>query len=258
MTNEQIDALHVALLEIMDEIDRICRVNDIDYFLDSGSALGAIRHHGFIPWDDDIDVGMTRENYEIFLKVSEEELNPNFFLQTIETDKGYNKLHAKIRKNNTVFMEHKTENKDMHHGVFIDIFPFDRIPIKFSKSILWLNESYQRTYHRKVDEGYTRSIFKSLLSKILIGRHPQRSFDRLCKIFAWRNDRGVVSYNYFFEEHYIFPKRIFEGIFDVDFEGRKYKLMTGYDEYLRIMYGDYMQLPPVEKRITHDIAVLEL
>lgn len=107
---EDLDRLHRAELEIMDEIHRICMKHDISYFLDSGTALGAIRHGGFIPWDDDVDVGMLRADYEKFIKVARDELAPAFFLQTFESERYYSKFNAKIRMNNS-FNLHRVYQK---------------------------------------------------------------------------------------------------------------------------------------------------
>lgn len=258
MKHEQLKALHSALLDIMREIDRVCRENNIDYFLDSGSTLGAIRHKGFIPWDDDIDVGMTRDNYDRFLSIAPQKLGNDFFLQTIDTDPHYNKLHAKVRKNNTVFMENGNENKNMHQGVFIDVFPFDRIPVSLSKIYIWLNEAYYRMFFRLTFTEYRITSFKDFLCKIIIGHNPQKRYNTLCSSFVSKKAKGMISYCYFLNEHYVFKKELFENTMDVEFEGYNFKIMKDYDEYLRIMYGDYMQLPPIEKRVTHDVFKLEL
>ena len=93
--------------EILKEFDRICKKHNIQYFLDSGTALGAARHKGFIPWDDDIDVGMLRSDYEHFLEICPKELEQKYFLQTIETDPGCPCLFAKIRKNGTIYQENE-------------------------------------------------------------------------------------------------------------------------------------------------------
>ena len=128
MSYPRLRELQLVELEILLEVDRVCRENGIEYFLDGGTALGAVRHGGFIPWDDDIDIGMTRENYEKFLEIAPEKLKNDYFLQTRKTDKKAPYMYAKVRKNGTVFMEWNKRNLDMHHGIYIDIFPYDNVP----------------------------------------------------------------------------------------------------------------------------------
>lgn len=110
---------------MLKNIDRICRENDIEYFIIAGTLLGAVRHGGFIPWDDDIDIAMTRENYNRFLRIAQKELGDKFFVQTSESDKYYDIFHVplKIRDNNSRVISEK--NAKYHSGVFIDVFPLD-------------------------------------------------------------------------------------------------------------------------------------
>ena len=113
--------------EILLEFDRICKKHNIMYQLFAGTLLGAIRHRGFIPWDDDIDVCLLRKDYNVFIDVCRTELDSKYFLQTYETDKHSIWQFAKIRKNNTLFLEDAVSECDIHHGIFIDIFPFDNV-----------------------------------------------------------------------------------------------------------------------------------
>lgn len=251
--------LHESLLEILVEIDRICKNNNIRYFLDSGTALGAIRHHGFIPWDDDIDIGMLRDDYEKFLSIAPMQLDKKFFLQTRATDKEYNKLHAKVRKNNTTFIENAYDNPNMHCGIFIDVFPFDRIPLSCSSFFIWLNQTFQRMFvYKYIEDGEPRTKFKMWLSGLILGKNPERRFDTICNLFNKTSAKGLISYNYFFREHYVFDYCDFEELTKVDFEGKEFYIMNGYHNYLKQMYGDYMQLPPAEKQIIHDVKKLQL
>ena len=114
------------LMEMLIEVDRICRINNIKYTLFGGTMLGAIRHSGFIPWDDDIDIAMLRPDYEKFLKVANENLSGEYFLQNYMTDPNNVLQFTKIRKNNTIFREKNVKDFDMHHGFYLDIFPLDK------------------------------------------------------------------------------------------------------------------------------------
>jgi lipopolysaccharide cholinephosphotransferase len=122
-----IRAVQKVELEILLEFDGVCKENNIKYHLFAGTLLGAIRHNGFIPWDDDIDVCMLRGDFEKFLTIGQECLGKDYFLQTYETDKNYINQFAKIRKNNTIFLQRDVVGTDIHQGFYIDIFPFDNV-----------------------------------------------------------------------------------------------------------------------------------
>ena len=115
-------------LRIVREFDRICRANDIGYFMSAGTLLGAIRHKGFIPWDDDIDIGMLRPDYERFIQVAQDQLGNEFYLQTRAVDPDTPYLYTKIRLKGTEYVTPFTEIRDMHKGISIDLFPFDWAP----------------------------------------------------------------------------------------------------------------------------------
>lgn len=258
MSETVLERLHQSLLLILDEIDRICRKHHIQYFLDSGTALGAVRHGGFIPWDDDADVGMLRAEYERFLRVAADELDPQFFLQTRETDPDFFKFSAKIRLNNTFFPEERNEGTSVHQGIFVDIFPFDYINDDEKKAISDIKKS-RRLYmlwglrHRHPqNERFFRKGIRAIMRII-----PEDSIERKCIThFQKYNDKPtntLVSYSYkmngymilYFKRDDMYPST------DIQFENRQYMIMNHYDAYLKRMYGDYMQLPPEEKRKWH-------
>ena len=127
-TNDELRKLHEYLYKILGEIVRICEKCDISYYIIGGSGIGALFEQAIIPWDDDIDIGMTRDNYNRFLKIAPSELKPDFFLQWINTDYHTPFSFAKIRLDNTAFVEGVFKKLDIHHGIFVDIFPFDKVP----------------------------------------------------------------------------------------------------------------------------------
>ena len=125
---EDLKRLHEELYIILAEIVRVCDKCGIQYFIQGGSAIGAFYNQGIIPWDDDIDVGMTRDNYERFLKEAPAELGRDFFLEWFGSESNTPFYFAKVKKNNTLFIEESFKNVDIHHGIFVDIFPYDRVP----------------------------------------------------------------------------------------------------------------------------------
>jgi len=127
ISKSELKKIQNTLLEILIEVDRICRKNDIKYFLFAGTLLGAVRHKGFIPWDDDIDIAMPREDYEKFLQIVQKEPYSNYFLQNVITEIEAPFLFSKFRKDDTLLLEKAVMNKNIHHGIFIDIFPLDKV-----------------------------------------------------------------------------------------------------------------------------------
>ena len=130
MTNSKLRKVQLTELKILEKIDEICKKNNINYFLIGGTLLGAVRHKGFIPWDDDIDVGMLREDYEKFINVCLKNgaLGKDYYLHCNESDNDYFIPFIKVKKNNTTFAEKNIENINTHKGIFLDIFPYDNVP----------------------------------------------------------------------------------------------------------------------------------
>lgn len=124
----ELTQLQQVLYEILNKIDEICIKHDIPYFVIGGTAIGALYDKAILPWDDDIDIGMTRENYNRFLRIAPQELGADYFLSWQETDPHTPYYFAKVKKNKTLFVERMFKNVPMHPGIFVDIFPFDKIP----------------------------------------------------------------------------------------------------------------------------------
>lgn len=256
--NNDLGKLHDHLLEIMVEIDRLCRKHNITYFLDSGTALGAVRHKGFIPWDDDVDIGMMRDEYDRFIDIAEKELSPKFFLQTRDTDKAYYMQKAKIRMNGTFFPEGRDEWIEYHHGIFVDIYPFDyicdnkRLAIKDIKKARFLLSLVNTRVRRPPQE----SLFRKIVRKLSTIIPEEYLFDCCHKQFTKYNSKKtqtVTCYVYMqsFKKIILFNVKDIYPSIDIEFEGLKFQIMNGYDKYLQTMYGDYMKLPPKKDRFTH-------
>lgn len=257
----------LVMLSILQEIDTICRNNDIRYFLISGSLLGAVRHQGFIPWDDDMDIAMMREDYNKFLTVCKTQLPDHLFLQTRQTDKYYNVYHVpcKIRDNSSILIESGLENSKAHQGIYIDIFPFD----KHSCNDRLIEEDLRLWKKFMFLQKYTKKSPKTKLHAILLSPVKKLAIAGLRWYFKKAKQR--IAYN---ENHYITDYKITPGfdlywsltnIFDkedifplvkIPFENNLFPVPAKYDKVLTMIYGDYMVLPPPDKRQAHAIKLV--
>lgn len=154
--NNKLRKLQLTELEILKKVDQVCRQYQINYFLIAGTLLGAVRHKGFIPWDDDIDIGMLRSDYEKFIDIClhKQALGKEYYLHCNESDEDYYLPFIKVKKNNTTFAEKCNENIDTHKGIFIDVFPYDNVP----KPVSFL-EKLQTFYTVNDCEYYLRKNF---------------------------------------------------------------------------------------------------
>ncbi|MCF0124913.1 MAG: LicD family protein, partial [Clostridia bacterium] len=162
-------------IEIVKEIIRICNKNSIKYFAVGGTALGAVRHNGFIPWDDDIDLGMMREDYEKFLKIAPTELNDNYELVHFSLYNDYPVYFAKVKKKNTLFIERGMSKLNIPKGIFVDIMPYDFCPskkkeqIKYVKKTIFLNNLFiaKSVTTSTFEANKTKQTFKTIIRKII-------------------------------------------------------------------------------------------
>ncbi len=265
-SNIEIKSVQNIQLEILLEFDRICRANNIKYCLFAGTLLGAIRHNGFIPWDDDIDVCMLREEYEKFLIVCKSNLSDKYFLQDYNSDKNYPYQFAKLRKNNTLYVEKGLNDIGIHQGIFIDIFPFDNIkPDKLSGKIQrnLLNILRNINSCRSIARNYSA---KSNLNKCLrmciyyvLKLFPKNIMDRLStKLACVFNDEQTelvgelsLSTTKDLYRRFSIKKSTFYDTIEWEFEGYKFPIPREYDYVLTKNYGDYMMPPPPEKQKPH-------
>lgn len=260
ISKDTLKKLHESLKVILDEVDRICRKNDIAYFLDSGTALGAVRHGGFIPWDDDIDIGMMREDYERFIAVASKELGDRFYLQTHEDDPYYYKFHAKVRLNHTFFPESDSIHMK-HRGIFIDVFPFDYVPADDDKALEMIARSRELVRPVMMTRpAYQPKGMKNLMMSKGYKIHSNEYYRERYAQFITQYRDEPTGYVACFSYHMLNKLRTKKLVFKesdmvpvkpVSFEDRTYMIMNDPDAYLRIMYGEYMQLPPEEKRVCH-------
>ena len=261
MESDSIELLHSIQLDMLVKFDKICGENGLTYFLDSGTALGAVRHHGFIPWDDDVDVGMPREDYNRLLELGSNGcLQDNLFLQTYKTDSAYPWPFAKVRLGDTFFPDFGVE-KMKYKGIYIDIFPYDKVPSNTKRAVWRIKVSrlfwFISIFSRRDYPG--SNFFSKILTAVLhvmpkgIGVMLHRFYERYCIKFNSKDTEVYTCYSwnmsqyhtYLFEESELFPTK------KVSFEGKSLCIVNNPDAYLTKMYGDYLVLPPEEKRKSH-------
>lgn len=239
--------LRKTQLILLDTVHKICSENNLIYWIDFGTLLGAVRSKGFIPWDDDVDVSMPLKDYKKFLKISEKNLPKDIFLQTTKTDKFYKQYFAKIRDCYSTFLEYgETVECKYHHGIYIDIFPsvvYPKIPKALNNFL-----TYIILYLSK--KSFHALKFRYLYNFLYV----------ICKLI-WRllalikgdtfsqapEDNGYYKY---------IPISYLNPLQDIYFEGKLYKAPNKIHEYLTLIYGDYMTLPTVDKRRGHARLVL--
>ena len=251
-------------LEMLMEVDRICRKHEIKYIICFGTLLGAVRHKGFVPWDDDVDIAMVRSEYEKFCRICSIELNhEKFFLQTHETDTEYRWGYGKLLKNGTTFVRYRQQHLKMRQQVYIDIFPMDGVPEGYfarkwfnavrliCRKIMW-SEVGKVCCKSAVMRGWFRLLNCISVEKVFaVLEHLSHKYNEknseyvTCLSFS---DLWVKGYKGHKKEFFINTK---EG----EFEGEVVKIPIHAEEMLRASYGDdFMQPPPLEERVPHATA----
>ena len=255
-------------LKILEELDRVCVKHDIRYSIAYGSLIGAIRHNGFIPWDDDIDVCMPRRDYVKFKQICKKELGEDFFYQSNDTDKEYFYLFDKLRLNNTVFRESFVSKYHIHHGIYIDIFPIDNIPDeRWKKSLQFYLFHFCRTgvqskYLMLGARSGKKRVAATVL-RLLYAPFPLRwLYKRAHQVATRYNSENCKKAGCFFSPYKkkdIFPIDTFNQYERHQFESIQVNVVKDWNLMLTGLYGDYRQLPPEEKRKTvHTVTELKL
>lgn len=252
--------LQLVELHMMKKIAKICEENDIKYYLCGGSLLGAIRHGGFIPWDDDLDITMYREDLDKLVSIIKSNYTEEFFVQDFETDKHYTRYITKIRLNGTKQMEDGYDKDDIHQGVYIDIFPLDHVTkkdglgLKFrGRLIRWLFA--YKTIRCTKDKKTTgiKKVFIKIL-KPFTYLIPQKLINKMFHWACTATDKPGAKYTTSFASHYRWKKQLVEN--DVygegvlhQFEGCNFRIPSQYHTLLLQIFGSkYMELPPEDKR----------
>lgn len=269
-TEDELNKLHQILLKLLGEVNRICEKHNISYFATGGTAIGAVRHKGFIPWDDDMDIGMTRDNYEKFLSVCDDELSDQFFILNYETNKNYYAYFSKLCIRGTTFVESETTHLKYDHCVFLDIFPYDNVPDdlkqrnKFYKKI---NISYQLYKCRSLwkvsnlagkKQKIIGSIVRPIIHVLLLPIPKKVLYNHLNKLIRSYNNLDCIYLTTLGHNINLAEKNTIDDLLKVPFANIYIYILRNYDAWLRQQYGDYMLLPPVDKRYNHHPLILNI
>lgn len=252
--------LRTVMLEILDEFARVCKKNNLTYFLTAGTLIGAVRHKGFIPWDDDIDIAMPRNDYLKFLEIINNSTDPDYYIYSPVYPNG-NSYHffdrLKFCKKNTVWALSYINNPKNYPGICITIFPFDNcflpllpfqyLAVKFSKSI------YKYKTHHNVNKTLCIRLIIKLFCLVFSIGLLKAILKKSCMLFNNLNTKYISFLTGFKgirkETHRydtIFP------LTELSFEGKKHSVPGSYDTFLKTLYdSNYMKIPPVEKRRSH-------
>lgn len=255
-TPELIRKMQLVELEILREVDRICRKHGMIYLIDGGTALGAVRHGGFIPWDDDIDVQMLRTDYDRFCEICKTELDSGkYFLQTYLTDSGYRWGYARILKNGTVFHRNEHEMVQSRNGIFIDIFPRDNMPETVIPKTIFNVKCFlaRKISYSIVGKLYDKNMFKRCLYRMVSAVPMSRAigmYEKLAHEYENRETGLVRTPGWHWkQERKGYQKSWMTDYQEIQFEDMMVYAPKDVDGFLRYMYGDdYMILPPEDRR----------
>lgn len=262
LSNEQLKQLQSIQLDMLKEVKRICERHDIKYSLIGGTLLGAVRHHGYIPWDDDADVGMMREDYEKFRVVCEEELDSEkYYFQDDRNTEGYRWGYGKIRRKDTLFLRKNQKHLEFGQEIFIDVFPLDYAPdnMFFRRIHMFHCFCIRKILWSPVGCIEEKNILKRIgywglryIPKRVVYKHYYRYINGMKKTNTVRLSLIPTK------KPYGFPRCFFEELQEVTFEGERFYGSRYYEKYLTIKYDNYMQLPPEEERKTHPVEAIKL
>lgn len=265
LSEVELRKLQLIQLEMLCEVDRICRKYNIQYNIIAGTLLGAVRHQGFIPWDDDADVALLRPEYERFREACKTELNQEkFYFQDHTNTVGYRWGYGKLRRKNTLFMREHQENMPYEQGVFIDVFPLDNVPDnKFYRS--WMNlrcfvirKMMWAPIGVRACNCKMGKFLYGVFSKIPYS-YVSKSYDKLVKRCNEMESDWVRILTFPTpNKEYAYLKKWYKNSKEILFEQNYFRGIEDWNEYLSFKFGDYMQLPEEKDRKVHAVTALKL
>lgn len=269
---DNIDVLHQVDMDILKETVQICNENNLKYYMLGGTMLGAIRHKGFIPWDDDIDIGMPRDDYEKFLELAPQKLSSNLKVVNYRNTPNYQYYITRILDTDTKVIEERIGNDNKFTNASIDIFPIDGTPnnnvlrkiyffrVLFHRALMSL--CYKDSIDRKRKRGLTEKILLFVMEHLPVEKLTT-PYKQKCKIDKLLRSQSVEKSKYIgnimgaYRTREIVPASFYGKGKMYQFEDMELRGLDLYDEYLTYTYGNYMELPPEDKRKTH-FKILEI
>ncbi len=267
LTPEELRKVQLLELKVLKEIKRVCTKHNIKYFLTGGTLIGAVRHKGFIPWDDDIDIAMMRPDYDRFLEIAPKELGPEFSLLAIQHDPKIGTFFSKVVLNGTTYRNVQQPDDAKNFGFLVDVLPYDNI---YDNKVLaklyfcWLNfcvvlYSMKNGYHN----GTTKlKRFVAEAMKICFFWMPKKWLRNIIINYPYRLNEKKTNTKAYLSGRYGIPREmrsayLFGEYTELPFEDDTFMVLKEYHAFLTELFGDYMKLPPVEQRVTHQVAELD-
>lgn len=261
MRDDILQQVQQTELEIATEVFRVCKAHNIRCSLVGGTAIGAIRHKGFIPWDDDIDIAMPRADFERFIEVCKTDLDPRYFLQCFDTERNCAFIFGKVRKNDTYMPEEYSRHIDMHQGVWVDIFIYDNVSdypqvrandlrqLLLYKNLLIIKTGYKLPRNKtSIKDRIAFAAAKCITFFMSAGKLKQKCAE-IMKRHSDENTQYIFPYGgAYSSDKELMPCNLFDDLIEVDFEDQQFPIFSNYDHYLTSLFGDYMTPPPPDKR----------
>ena len=253
INKENLKQLQAVCLELLCELDRVCRKNNIEYSLGGGTLIGAIREHGFIPWDDDADIFFKREEYNKFIKACEKDLNHDrYYVQDHRIEPEYPWGYSKLRMKGTKLVLVGQEDLKFRKGIYIDVFVYDNVPDGYwaRRINYWKCYCIRKCQYSVVGRHTAKNIFWRCWFSIINWIPKEMLFSQLEKMATKYNAKETeLSRHYTFPYFrdvckYGLPNTSFEEYMDCEFEGHLFRIIKDYDTILTLKYGDYMTPPP--------------
>lgn len=246
----ELETIHGHLLEILRDFDTICRNNHILYSLDAGTMLGAVRHKGFIPWDDDADVAMTRREFKKFIKACKKDLDKQkYVLEYVGHPSQYSYNFAKLKLLSVPFCEPGSEHVKESHCLFLDIFPMDKPSIFFrfqTRGAAFFEAVRWKKIGRPIHSHHMK--FLSFCANIMPLWFINFASNFFMRFANWAPKKNVCKICHYGENKLPHSKKTYTDVIEWDFGGLKLFIAKNYEEYLTNRYGDWRKLPPESKR----------